>query len=131
MLACVMGDYVWSGVYEFRQDRRVYSVWCEFVNTCNIKRVELREAGRTLGRVENLNSCSFNQWVYLFSPEAFKQATEGAGRDFGPYVTNSRLEQNGNSYVLTITTLNVLAAATGGGLTVQGTKTHRIEFIGT
>ena len=118
-----MSDFVWSGEYKFKHGSRDLSVWCECVDTCEVRRVELREAGTTLGCVD-LSSCSFNQWVYLFSQCEFEQATKAVGQ----YVTYQRLTQDGSSYVLEIDPYNVLASASGDGLTVAGRITREIIF---
>lgn len=118
----MMSDCAWSGEYRFKHGGLDFSVWCEFVNT-RCERVELREAGATLGCVD-LSSCSFNQWAYLVSQHEFEQATKAAGQ----YVAHQRLTRAGSSYVLEVDPYNVLASASGTGLAVAGRITREISF---
>jgi hypothetical protein len=127
ILVCVM-VFVWSAAYEFQIGERKLSVWCEFVDTCEIRRVELREAGIVLGSVD-LETCEFQHWAYLCFETDFKTATQGSGRKLGTFVEKVSLKQTGNAWILTIDPCNVLASASGGGLTVNGRITREISFI--
>ena len=124
---CVM-VFVWSAAYEFQIGECKLSVWCEFVDTCEIRRVELREAGRVLGSVD-LSTCEFKHWVYMCIATEFKTATAGSGHTYGPFVSNVSLGRSGNAWILTIDPYNVMASAGGGGLTVASRVSREITFI--
>ena len=117
-----------SAGYKFNISGRGYSVWCEFEGF-DISSVKLCDENvKVIGCVSDLEACKFKHWFYLVVPTEFKAATQGSGRDLGPFVEKVLLRQNGNAWILTIDPYNVLASASGGGLTVNGRTTREISF---